>query len=191
MPEMTLFLTEHDEDMIIEFALSRGCWLVPDVDYPSPRHVPITSIKEYKEYRARTRLFLLMSNEYFRSPVEMRRIRKNDKTVYYVSQRSGGPSIQFLGGGVFEEKAVKFIRPGFLSYYPTFWNTTEQVTERPPASLVATYRLLQTHVKKSALRGKGTFSVFWLGPESTRLVECGAKLVGFEAFSLSRRIAHP
>ena len=163
MADMNLFMTDEDERRAIAFALQNSCFLVPDLDYDSPKYEMITSVVEYDRYRSRTRHFFLLSDRFFRCPLELRTIQKNGKAVCYISQRRGGPSIQFLGGGLFENSGEKFVRPGDLSYYPSYWNTLESRNEKPSLELIETYKSLQEHIKKTSIRKKLGRSVFWLG----------------------------
>jgi hypothetical protein len=110
----------------------------------------------------------------------MRKILKSGEAVYYISQRSGGPTIQLLGGGIFADNYEKVIRPGFISYFPTYWNTLSSRNEKPPLELIETYKALQNHVKNAAVRIKPGRSVFWLGEDARKAVLKGAKLIGFE-----------
>jgi hypothetical protein len=101
--------------------------------------------------------------------------------VYYIFPRSGGPSIQFLGGGVFEEAGLSFIRPGSISHYPTYW--VGRNTAKAPTALVKTYNVLVKSVKESSKRIKPGKCVYWLGQGAEQALRQGAKLVGHQKLS--------
>lgn len=183
MAELTLYLTENDELPIVALAMEMGCRLIPDLNYPVPQYDSVTTIESYRLYRDRTRLFLLVSDRFYLSPLEMRSIKKDGKTIYYLSQRSGGPTIQFLGGGVFEEHGSKFVRPGDIGYHSTYQSTTSSTIEKPPPELVDTYKGLQKLIRRSFSHSKPAKVSLWVGPEAVDAVKHGAKLVGFEKYT--------
>jgi hypothetical protein len=182
MAELTLYITESDELPIVTLALQLGCVLVPDLHYPTPRYDSLRILEDYKRYRLRTRLFYLLSEQFLRCPVEMSKVEKSGKLGYYIGN-SGGPTIHFLGGGDFEEAGSKFIRPASIGYRAKFWNEVNKDMEKPPAELVKIYKTLQKLIRSSFLYAKPSKVSFWVGPEAVRMVQCGAKLVGFETFS--------
>jgi hypothetical protein len=183
MAELGLYFTEEDELIIVAAALEMDCKIIPDVNYSLAQYDSLGSAEEYKRYRSRARLFFFLSEEFFRCPLEMRKMDKEGKTVYYISQRSGGPTIYFLGAGLFDQADEKFIRPGAIGYHSTFENTFTGRMEKPPVQLVNTYKSLVKAVQKSATRIKPGKRVFWLGPDARKAVENVAKLVGFEKYS--------
>ena len=186
MPELGLYLVEEDEYSLVQLAFDEGCDLIPDLHYNSQRYEKISTLEGYRQYRIRTRLFFLVSEKYFCCPIEMCRIEKDERHVYYISQRSGGPTIQFLGGGLFEKNGQKFIRSGSIAYYPTYWNTTTLQKEKPPSGLPSVYNVLRRGIKRDAIRIKPGLSEFWLCAHARKELLDGANLVGFEQYRPDR-----
>jgi hypothetical protein len=186
--ELDLYLTENDELPLVAAAFQAGCKLIPDLHYASARYDSLNALEDYKLFRTRTRQFFLLSEKYSKCPLEMRLIEKEDKSVYYIGGR-GGPTIAFLGGGLFNEDASKFIRPGFISYSPRYENTAKKTMEKPPAELIETYQALVKSIKKFTARIKPGNRVYWLGPDARKEVENGAKLVGYEKLSAESLLA--
>jgi hypothetical protein len=182
MAEISLYLTENDELPIVTLALQLGCNLVPDLHYSTPKYEPVGTVERYKQYRARTRAFYLTSSIFLRCPLELRRIEKENKTVYYI-ENAGCPSIYFLGGGLFVEADSQFVRPGIISHRAKFWNQSNGEMERPPTELVDTYKALQKLIRSSFRHSKPGKVSFWLGPEAVQAVQNGTKVVGFEKYS--------
>ncbi len=183
MAELDLYLTEEDELEIVAAALDLECELIPDSHYPTAQFDRLSTLKEYERARARTRSFFFLSDRFFQCPLELRPIEKHGKTVYYIFSRSGGPTIQFLGGGLSQEGGSKVIGPGFISYHTTYENTTRHRMEKPPKELVEVYDSLVKSVRKLATRIKPGKRVYWLGPDARKHVEKSAKLVGYEKHS--------
>jgi hypothetical protein len=148
MAELTVYLTESDELPIVALALRLSCVLVPDLHYPTPRYDSLETLEKYKQCRLRTRLFYLLSEEFLRCPLEMRKVEKSGKVGYYIGN-SGGPAIHFLGGGAFEEAGSQLIRPASIGYRAKFWNEVSKDMERPPAQLVKIYKTLQRLIGSS------------------------------------------
>ena len=183
MAELDLYLTKEDEPKIVGAALDLGCELIPDLHYPVAQFDRLSTLKDYERSRARTRSFFLLSDRFFQCPLELRPIEKHGKTVYYIFSRSGGPTIQFLGGGLSQEAGSKVISPGFISYHTTYENTTRHRMEKPPKELVEVYDSLVKSAKKLTTRIKPDKRVYWLGPDARKHVEKDAKLVGYEKYS--------
>jgi|ERR1700722_1890009 len=182
MAEIGLYLTESDELPLVTLAFQLGCTLVPDLLYSTPRYEHLGTAERYKQSRARTRAFYLISGTFLHRPLELRRIEKENKTVYYI-ENADCPSIYFLGGGLFVEADSQFIRPASIGYKTKYWNQTNREMERPPTELVVTYKALQKLIRSSFRHAKPGRVSFWLGPEAVQAVQNGAKLVGYEKYS--------
>jgi hypothetical protein len=180
--EFSLYLTENDELPIVTLALQLGCNLVPDLHYSTPNYELVGTVEGYKRFRTRTRAFYLTSAIFLRYPLELRRIEKENKTVYYI-ENAGCPSIYFLGGGLFVEADSQFIRPGSIGYQAKYRNQSNGEMERPPTELVDTYKALQKLIRSSFRHSKPGKVSFWLGPEAIDAVKGGAQLVGYEKYS--------
>jgi len=183
MAELSLYLTENDEVPIIALAMQLGCKLIPDLGYPTAQHDSLNAVGEYRLYRSRTRLFFLTSERFLRHPLELRRIEKNGDSVFYVAD-IGGPVIQFLGGGSFEEHGSRFVRPGSIGHHARYLNPANKLMEKPPSELRDTYKELQKLVRKLFRHCKPGKVSFWIGPEAVDAVKNGAKLVGYEKYSV-------
>ncbi len=190
MAEITLYMTERDEIQFVRFALEQGCWLIPDLYYPSSRYECISSERQFKEFRQRTRLFFIARDDFFKFPFVMRRIRKNGAEVYFIMQRSRGPCIDFLGGGAFLKNGGKFIRPGMIGYYPTYWDIPEPGRDmKAPAELVSLYKKFMKFIKANAIHGKLGKTSFWLMRDAQEEVKNGAKPVGLEEWPTEEILA--
>ena len=180
MPELDLYLSWKDIREFVDHVLQEGAVLVPDFDYQSEEYTAIQDSETFERLRRKTSLFFILKDSYFRSPFEIRKITKRGRVVFYIAQRSGGPTIDLLLSGEFREKGQTWIRPGFIGYHPTFWNTKAHRNEKPPDSLVAFYNSLVKQVKKGAKRIKPGVRAHWVGGHAQELVRQGAKLVGYE-----------
>ena len=171
MAELGFVLTKQEEEGLIRHALGRGCWLVPDVDYESPEPIRITTYEQYEGCRKSTRLFFILHPSFSGAPLEMRETIKDNRRVFFVVQRNGGPTIDFLSSVEFSEAGQAKINPGFLAHHKTYWDPRAQKNESVPAALPEFYRDLSAEAKKLTVREKVGVRVYWIGREVQRLIE--------------------
>jgi hypothetical protein len=132
MPGLQLYQTEPDEISLIKAAFDLGCQLVPDTHLRSPQVQKLHSIEAFRCARVETRHFYIVSDSLAQSPLSARKVTKeNGESFYYVSPSVGTPSIEFLGGGIFEEPnaVAQLIRPGFLEFSPQYWLDSRFIKE--------------------------------------------------------------
>lgn len=168
---------------MVRFILSNGACLIPDLDYSQKQPALLTNESLFLAARLSVRHFFIIRDDYLKMPLEMRRIQKGGRIVYYISQREGGPTVDFLGGGIFTRGTERFIRPGSLSHYPTFFDTQDERFQKMPKEIVTFFAQLVTHLKKSYRRIKPKKVTFWLSPNALNELQGGAKLVGLEDLS--------
>ena len=124
MPGIQLYQSEQDEIVLVTAAVSNGYWLVPDLHYESAKVDILRTVEDFQSVRKREYHFFILHESFLRIPLCLRKIEKNGKDVFYVSQTEGGPFLEFLGGGIFKDKqsGKDRIRPGFLEYRSGYWD---------------------------------------------------------------------
>lgn len=120
MPELGFVLSASEETNVLKLVFDQGGWLVPDLNYTIPQYVTIGSYETYLDYRKQTRLFFILHPSYLKSPLDLHSIEKDGRTVYFIMQRNGGPTIDFLSCVEYKEKGKAYISTGSLSHYPTY-----------------------------------------------------------------------
>lgn len=186
MPDLVVYLTEQDEIRFIKYALEKGTWLVPDVEYISRDYPRIENALEYESYRQRqVRAFFIQRDDFVRSPLEMRNILKHDREIFYISQRKGGPYLDFMGGGIFSESGTSYIRAGGFGYYPTYWDTVLERNQSAPKELRVLYSELKRFLLKGGRRLLRSKTQPWVLPGAVVSMQAGAKLVGFENHTIA------
>jgi hypothetical protein len=192
MPELDLYQTEIDELEIVKAAFVEGCRMVVDSNYQTPVAPVLETVQEFQFARSTERHFFLINTKFERMPISMRQISKDGKSVYYISPSQGGPFIEFLGGGIYEDKSsgVKTVRSGFLAYRPDYWN--DELTEKfaAPVELVETYRRLAKVVRATSTRIKPDKAVYWLGNDAKAQLQMGTKLGLHQNWTLPRPTDH-
>ena len=183
MPELQLFMTGRDEVELVKFVLSEGAGLIPDLDYPRPKLELVSNGSEFVSARALTRHFFIVRDDYFKMPLQLRKIEKQGKLAYYITQRKGGPTVDFLASGIFTRDGGTFIRPGMVSHYPTFFDDQKGCFQKTPKELIGFYRDITHFLKESYVRVKPKKVAFWLSPDAQSELRQGAKLIGLEDLS--------
>lgn len=178
MAEVGIVLSREEEANLVKLALSMKAWLTPDLDYVAPWPIRIKTYDDYKVHRQRARLFFILHDSFFVAPLEMRKIEKGGRSVYFIMQRNGGPTIDFLSTVEYEEHGKTHLGPGFLAYHRTFWNPKSEANEVPSEGLISFFKELTRTVKKASIRTKVGVRTYWIGKATTGLLEKGIKHLG-------------
>jgi hypothetical protein len=185
MAELGILLTPTEERSIVEFVLSKGAFLVPDIDYSSGEHATVRSLSDYLRYRAATRLFFIVHQDYLTAPLEMRQTVKGGNLVYYVTQRNGGPSIDFLSTVEFTENSIAKVNPGFIAHHCTFWNPITGQNEKPPTSMIRLFGEIRSVIRSMAMSAKLGKRSYLIGEEMSAALKSGTKTLGIDGVSVA------
>lgn len=184
MRELDLYQVEEDERLLVSRAFEGSCIFVPDVHYKVPEAYYLRTLEAFQNARAGTRHFYILKEPYSKSPFSMREVSKEGEVFYYASPGVGTPSLEFLAGGLFEEKpGTPLIRPGFLAFSREYWSLDLSQKLSSPRELEILFDELCRVVKASSSRVKPGKKVFWLGDNARVALESGARLVGYESWS--------
>ena len=164
MPQTDLLFSRAEHDELVRFILEQGAWLVAS----HLKTAEVQRIRDLGAYRshadAMEKLFHIQHRDYEQAPLEVSRVRSADgEEVFYVVQRTGGPTVDLLGPYEFEEDGIPRVAGGFISYYPTFWNPLTQSNEPAPVEQKVFYRTLVKHIKMMATRIKAGKRAYWVG----------------------------
>jgi len=192
MPGLQLYQTEADELVLVRAALEEGCWLVPDSSYDAPEAQRLLTAEEYQRVRTKERHFFILSESFVRAPLSMRKITKVGRDVFSISATEGGPFLEFLGGGLFVDDSTEEgrIRPGFLEFSRHYWAAGLSFRYDSPGELEQIFKRLARVVKANSLRIKPGKSAFWLGNDARVQMARGARLVGYEQWSVDQRLSN-
>jgi hypothetical protein len=193
MPGLQLYQTEADELVLVRAALEQGCWLVPDLSYDAPVAQRLLTVEEYQHVRTKERHFFILSESFVRAPLSMHKITKAGRDVFYISPSEGGPFLEFLGGGVFVDDSTGEgrIRSGFLEFSRHYWAADLSFRYDSPIELEQIFKKLARVVKANSFRIKPRRSAFWLGNDASAQMAFGARLVGYEQWSVNQAQSKP
>jgi hypothetical protein len=178
MPQINLYQTEVDELEFMKGALKEGCKIVPDCNYATPEIQILNTLEEFQCSRLSERHFFILHERFIRLPLQLRPISKDGKTVYYISPSQGGPFVEFLGGGIFEDEKTQTwrIRSGFLAHPSNYWDANITKRQASPPELMEIYKRLAEAIRATSTRIKPDRSVYWLGNDAQAQLLRGAKL---------------
>lgn len=164
----------------MELLLGKGAVLVPDVEFGSPIHDEVRTVEDYLRFRETTRLFFVLHDSFTVAPLELRSIQREGGQRYYVMQRSGGPTIDFLSTVQFVEEGVDKVNPGYLAFHRTFWDPKAGENRRPPDDLLKLYDELRSLLKTCAKHVKIGTRRYWVGNEMDTALRSGVRSIGIE-----------
>lgn len=131
MPRADLLFSRAEHEGLVQFVFELEAWLVPS-RLPTASLIEIKDPESYRSYVDKgERLFHIQRRDFTRAPLEVRQVRATDDQpeVFYVQQRSGGPTVDLLGPYESEEGGQTRVASGFIGHCPTFWNP--QSNEQP------------------------------------------------------------
>jgi hypothetical protein len=185
LAQIDFYISDEDELELLTYALSAGLWLVADRNYETSEYPQVTHIHDYLSVRNDVRQFFIGRSSYVNMPMSMRRVENEGSTFYYIFPRDGGPTISFLRSGTFERNGRQWLRPGFISHYPWYFNPVTKENDKPPRELILTFRKLSNHIKSRSTRIKPGVRSYWISRDAQALVKEGCGLIGLEQFAVS------
>ena len=164
MPQADLLFSRAEHEALVQFVFEQEACLVPS-HLPTSTLIEIMDAESYRTYIDKgERLFHIQRRDFTRAPLEIRRVRSADgREVFYVAQRSGGPTVDLLGPFQSEEGSQLRIADGFISHHPTFWNPLTHSNEKAPPAQKAFYNLLLKYIRAHAVRTKAGKRTYWVG----------------------------
>lgn len=145
-------MNADDEDELASYIFGSGGHLVADLEYDAPSIRVVDDLRVFRELRARTRLFFMTYSDLLESPLQLRRITKQGREAYYVSQQTGGPCIEWLCGARYTRDGRSFISAGFIGYRPAYYSSQDGKLRKPPSQFTTRYRNLAKMIRTDATR---------------------------------------
>jgi hypothetical protein len=176
--EMSILLGADEEKALLSAWFAAGAWLVPDLNYPGPQVQEINSYEDYGRHRKSTRLFFVQHRSFIREPLEMYDIEKNGQRGYFIRQKNGGPTIEFLSSVEYVDAGLVTIGAGFISHYAQFWSARSKQMQEVPQELVVFFAEMRKSVRAVAKKEKIGLRAYWVGHSVVARVEAGTLRIG-------------
>ena len=94
---------------------------------------------------------------------------KDANREYYIMQRHGGPTIEFLSSLIFEKEDE--IGTGFISIYPFYYRGNEELI--PQQEFRDLYKLFVKFIKKMSVPMKISKRTYWVGKTAIMKAKSG------------------
>ena len=184
MPDLVMYLTEDDQRRFVDFVLGTGAFLIPDMHVENPSFPTIVSLAQYESYRARlVSKYYIQRDDFTRFSPTARSIQQDGRMIYYVSQREGGPFVDFSGGGTHQENDCTVVRAGGFGHYPTYFQA--DVEYPAPETLKRYHAELRKYLLRGAMRLGRTKTKPWILAGAVEAIHSGGKLGGFESHGVN------
>jgi hypothetical protein len=180
MAEMNFIFNLKEREDFVKFCFEQAFSIIPDIGYEDNSYYLIKNIEHYHEYMNESVRFFITCDKYQAYPLEMGSYKKDDKNIYYIMQRYGGPSIDFYTP-FFAEKKYNKIGPGLISVYPFYYHYNEKLI--PNNELKKAYNLLISYISKRSKKVKIGKKNYWIGINTIeRVKEATLGFIEMEGF---------
>lgn len=165
------FIFAKDEKLLLAQQIFKsGMVMIPDLKYETEEYKTIVSITEYEKFLMTNELMFLVHPATFKYSLEMRMITKNNKQVYYIQQKHGGPTIDFYSPGLIEGRD-NTVGVSFLGNYSFYYSDQEKF--RPSNLDKELFGMLTSFVKTNSKKVKLKERTFWIGNKTIALCRTG------------------
>jgi len=176
MAHLDFYLDEKDKVNLMSFIFSKGGYIIPSLHYEKPTYTVITCSDEYHSFVNRSILFFVVHESYFKEPLTWETINKEGKEVFYIPQRTGGPTIDFYSPGIIDKDGTRFVGQGSISHYPSYQSTVQGSNVAAPETQKIFYKKLCSEIKKGFAIKLST-RTYWVGKRTLESLRNGSKLM--------------
>lgn len=183
MAQIDFFIDDVLEKKLIEYLFSLDFEFIPSIDSEIENYNVVNSFEEFDLWSKKTRQFYLINKNFTTKPLVVKNFVRDEVTFFYISQRYGGPYIDFFLPATFNEDSTE-ISSGFIGIYSSYYgiNDIQSVD-----ILNSYYRKISNFIKKNTVK----FSLkikrtYWVSQSIIDLIEQGkAELVGVPSEDIS------
>jgi len=147
MPQLDFYISNAEKTMLVNLIFEMNGTLAVDSDYILPQYTILKNIHEYRNFAEENNLFFILHESYLKYPLQIRPFNRGEQTFYYISQRYGGPSIDFYTTGLLDNNRIGSSN---ISYYSYFYDNKNQKV-KPPQELLDFYNILTKFIRKNSL----------------------------------------
>lgn len=180
MSEASFFLMPPEIEELLARLLEEGCWIVLDKRYEEPQMEIVRS----RESLARTLRaannhgFFVMSERTRRSGLVLREFVKDGKRMWYVPQRTGGPSLDLFYWAPRPMGSGLVLPPGLLAYHSAYIDSGTGMSVRAPTELKELYGVVLARMRQICSRVKLGSRGYLLSHQTSDFLKGGGKLGG-------------
>ena len=167
MSQIDFFLCKDERIELAKTIFSLELIMIPDLAYEVMKPVILKDIEHYKKYVDVNELMFIVDSKAELKKFVFESYFKDGSERYYIRQRYGMPTIDFLYGGLVEKSEMK-ITPGSISNY-SFYYSDGGDKIYPSEQDKHLYSTIVTFIKKNTIPVKLTKRTFWVGKKSIEL----------------------
>lgn len=161
MAQLNFLLNKDDTVTLLNVCFQSGCVLIPSIHYDFEDYIVLNNVNDFMFFKKPVSLFLIVQQKYLMSPLRMDFfIDSLGQKKYYIVQRVGGPTIEFLSS--FSTKIPKEIKYGFISIYPFFYDNDNNKI-KPKQEVVELYKKFISVIKKNSNQIIFIKRKYWVG----------------------------
>jgi len=166
MAEISFYINDKERTELIEFILSKGTEVVPDILYPTKRYKVISSVEHYISAMEKDMCkYFLLDDNYTFEPLDFLEIDFESGNQYKISQRIGGPYIDlsfYLG---YSDDATIPYKRSWLDHYARFIHYKSYEEFKAPEELKAYYKEIVKFIKGKCKSVKKNGRTYWVSKE--------------------------
>lgn len=141
--------------------------MIPDLNYETKDPKVLHNITDFIPFVDKNEIMFIASPEIDMSSFVFGECQKDSKKYYYIRQKYGVPTIDFLYAGTTEISDNK-ICPGSMSMHTFFYGNVGNKIY-PSVHLQDKYKIICNFLKQESIRLKLTKRTFWIGKQSILL----------------------
>lgn len=176
MAQLNFYLGEEDKINLMSFIFSEGGYIIPALQYDKSNYTVIKSTEDYLPFVNKSVLLFIVHESYFQEPLAWDTIKKEGRELFYIPQRTGGPTIDFYSPGIIDKDGIRFIGQGSISYYASYQSIVQRSNIEAPESQKIFYRKLCSRIKKG-FAIKLSKRIYWVGNRTLTSLRNGSKLM--------------
>jgi hypothetical protein len=165
---------------LLALLLQEGCWIVLDKRYQEPKMEVVRS----RDALARTLRsannhgFFILSEKSRRSDLVLREFVKDGKPMWYVPQRTGGPSLDLFYWAPRSMGSVFVLPPGMLAYHSAYIDSVTGKNIPAPVELRELYGVVLARMRRMCSRLKLGSRSYLLSRQASDFLSGGGRLGG-------------
>jgi hypothetical protein len=154
MPQLDVYFGEEDLKRLIAMFFEMGSTVVPDLTSERPEYVEITNIESFNESRGShsAALYFVLNKNWNVAPLTFGDFEKDGKRMFFIRQRSGGPTLDIFAPYETKIDGVLTQPHGFVGIHKLFWNPSTHRNERVPENLLKTYKKVIASLKNESTK---------------------------------------
>lgn len=166
MPQFKFYINDEERKDLINYILSKGTKIIPDLLYNTDNYVNLANTSEFFDYLNKEQVgFFLLDDSFKIEALTMPRNRFTEEPKYAIYQRKGGPYIDasfYLG---YADDAILHYKCCILEHYARFIHLDSSEEFYATEALKSYYNDLVIYIKSKCKLVKKAGKSFWISKQ--------------------------